>query len=431
MNDDLKAISDSRTCLVNFEELRDAVENCMQEDCISVEWVAEGGANQIYSIRLPSGRDILARLSFCYPYGTNLGVPFKHQEEYDRERLSTRALVEIATIRFIKDNTNVPVAEIYGYDVSAYNPVGTTYTLQECIQGDVMSERWFTMTLEQQSRAITSFATHLGQILSLSFNSFGSLVHRGTETVVDCQPPPLETLSRYYPATESGPWPADRPLAFIEAQAIREYLWLSSSSGCQLFASWRSKMYPSEDQSKSLPAFIEFSYRLIHLVRNACISYPLPDQLHKPTLMHGDLHLSNVLVSEDDPGVISGIVDWDFSRIVPLWAAYDVPGMITDSPLLSEERRSDNTKLRHVFWETLAAACPDLEPVVHPQDNVVAWNSQCLRILKYLATEGVALFSSCAEVKAELSSLQEYSRVTGPDAQWAIDYISEMISLFP
>ncbi|KAI0308634.1 kinase-like domain-containing protein, partial [Amylostereum chailletii] len=368
MNDTVKAISDSRTRLVDFGALKNAVEEHMKEGCVSMEWVVEGGANQIYLVQLESGRNILARLSFSYPYAANFGEQFKIQEEYDRERLPARALGEVAAILYVKQNTNVPVAAIYGYNLSPKNPVGTTYILQERIKGDVLSQRWFTMSFEQRSRAVASFTDHLGQILSLRFSAFGSLVLEDGEIVVGRQIPHLDTLSRYYPVTDSGPWPADQPLAFLEARAIREYLWLNSHGGHQLFTTHRNESYPSEDQSKTLPAFIDFSYRILRLVQDAHTLYPLPNHLHRPTLMHGDLHFTNVLVSQDDPGVVSGIVEWEHSSVVPLWVAYNVPGMILDTPYTPEERKADNGKLRAVFWEKLSAACPDLDSVIHPRD---------------------------------------------------------------
>jgi aminoglycoside/choline kinase family phosphotransferase len=45
-----------------------------------------------------------------------------------------------------------------------------------------------------------------------------------------------------------------------------------------------------------------------------------------PTLLHPDLHKRNIFVSDDDPAVITGIIDWQSSSIEPaFWYADDVP----------------------------------------------------------------------------------------------------------
>lgn len=45
-----------------------------------------------------------------------------------------------------------------------------------------------------------------------------------------------------------------------------------------------------------------------------------------PTLFHPDLHKRNIFVSDDDPAVITGIIDWQSASIEPVfWYADEVP----------------------------------------------------------------------------------------------------------
>lgn len=49
-----------------------------------------------------------------------------------------------------------------------------------------------------------------------------------------------------------------------------------------------------------------------------------------PTLFHSDLHKRNIFVSDDDPTVITGIIDWQSSSIEPaFWYADEVPDFAT------------------------------------------------------------------------------------------------------
>jgi hypothetical protein len=43
----LLIISDSRSKLINFDALHNGVEKMMGQTCISIEWVNEGGGNQV------------------------------------------------------------------------------------------------------------------------------------------------------------------------------------------------------------------------------------------------------------------------------------------------------------------------------------------------------------------------------------------------
>ena len=43
----LIAISDPRTNSLNFLALKHATETAMGQACVAIEWVAEGGANQV------------------------------------------------------------------------------------------------------------------------------------------------------------------------------------------------------------------------------------------------------------------------------------------------------------------------------------------------------------------------------------------------
>jgi hypothetical protein len=61
MGEGLTTISDSRTIVINF--LR-AVEAAMGQACITVEWVAEGGANQV-----------------CCPFSLRVSLRCKHKFE--------------------------------------------------------------------------------------------------------------------------------------------------------------------------------------------------------------------------------------------------------------------------------------------------------------------------------------------------------------
>lgn len=54
-------------------------------------------------------------------------------------------------------------------------------------------------------------------------------------------------------------------------------------------------------------------------------AHPALQRFSKPTLWHSDLHLGNIFVSDQDPTMIVGIIDWQFSSIMPAFTQVQWP----------------------------------------------------------------------------------------------------------
>ncbi|RAK95655.1 serine/threonine protein kinase [Aspergillus ibericus CBS 121593] len=57
----------------------------------------------------------------------------------------------------------------------------------------------------------------------------------------------------------------------------------------------------------------------------ALVDWPIIQKLSKPTLWHTDLHMGNIYVSEEDPTTIVGIIDWQFTSIMPAFMQVQWP----------------------------------------------------------------------------------------------------------
>lgn len=68
--------------------------------------------------------------------------------------------------------------------------------------------------------------------------------------------------------------------------------------------------------------------------------------------MHPDLHKRNIFVSDDDPAVITGIIDWQSSSIEPaFWYADDVPdfALVVTHPSLGNQPEPDSERCAEAF----------------------------------------------------------------------------------
>ncbi|CDM37777.1 Aminoglycoside phosphotransferase [Penicillium roqueforti FM164] len=87
-------------------------------------------------------------------------------------------------------------------------------------------------------------------------------------------------------------------------------------------------------------------------------------QLHDaaaPILFHPDLHKRNIFVSDDDPSIITGIIDWQSSSIEPaFWYADEIPDFASCSP--SSELPSGNLNNSELCRDTFEVCTQFLTP---------------------------------------------------------------------
>jgi hypothetical protein len=63
------------------------------------------------------------------------------------------------------------------------------------------------------------------------------------------------------------------------------------------------------------------------------ITNPLIKNVSRPTLLHADLHKRNIFVSEDDPTIITSVIDWQSTSIEPAFVyAQETPDLIPMQP---------------------------------------------------------------------------------------------------
>lgn len=108
----LVTISDSRTSTLDYLALKHAIEAAMGQTCDAIEWVSEGGCNQVcltypacdmstdirtklYLVTLSDGLEILARVAFPFPHRVRTGDALAFQEAYDRARIPSRIQSEV------------------------------------------------------------------------------------------------------------------------------------------------------------------------------------------------------------------------------------------------------------------------------------------------------------------------------------------------
>ncbi|PWY87070.1 hypothetical protein BO94DRAFT_596146 [Aspergillus sclerotioniger CBS 115572] len=279
----------------------------------------EGGFNRVFIFELDNTKRVVARLPF------KLAGP---------AQLTTGS--EIATIKYLQANTTIPIPRIldWSYDAaSTENTIGSEYIIMEHAPGIQLHKRWETMPGDQRVTCIDAIYRKMKEVVDLQFPAFGSLYFRNSRLCPDNNHALDEEFcigshcgTRYWnceaggnrsPGTMSlnrGPW-----------HNLDEY-----SEG--LVDAGLSQLPPVNSDIESKPSYygsVETHNVLLRNTRSLLKRMsgdPRIKACATPLLFHPDLHKRNIFVSEDDPSIITGIIDWQAASIEPaFWYADDVP----------------------------------------------------------------------------------------------------------
>jgi hypothetical protein len=273
-----------------------------------------------------------------------------------------------------------------------------------------MAGSWLDMTTDQRNLVIAALGKISGQLYSCTFESYGSLnLQMNVDTLVE----PIPSLHRHHFLSDCGPWPSSAPYAPITALVHREYEWLCSADGQQLFSSSREEMQPKEDINVTRPVFLHLAKSFIQFAAHLETLFPLHVQAFRPVLSHPDLSFSNILVSHDDPTVVTGVVDWEYAAVLPFWHAYATPEILLDAGdkwEIDPEWREEKQRLRSVYYDAVVAVCPDAAVL---EDPSMRRSINALRLFERLSTYGVSLYDSSQNIMASLLEIRDC--ITYPD----------------
>ncbi|KND89022.1 Altered inheritance of mitochondria protein 9, mitochondrial [Tolypocladium ophioglossoides CBS 100239] len=197
---------------------------------------------------------------------------------------------EIATMKYIAKTTNIPVPEVFGYNICVdANPVGLPYMLMHCIEGNMLYDLGGPCILnsEQSERVRKSIASIQCQLFGASLNQIGCLVLDSSG----------EVGIGHLPAAFGFQGPFNLPADY--------------------FSSWVGQ----NPKFKNLQHLNDLS------LRHATESFPgrLGSVIHKLNanglcgrypVLHPDFFMHNILLNDEFEVV--GVIDWEYAYSVPI-----------------------------------------------------------------------------------------------------------------
>lgn len=246
-------------------------------------------------------------LSFTDDVRWILRIPFPGEDDSYTPLSSRLLLSEIETMSFIRENTFIPMPEIYDFNDSVNNPLGVPYILMEAINGFPVSKVWFddsgpTPLRTRRLRILETVATAMAQLNQFSFDKIGSLQFNSgkVSSIGECKITDDIAMSPEVSFLQIGPFSSTRE--YFEALL--------------------------EIQGMPRQPFKIGIHRLLKMMIHCISSSSETSKSETFVLAHPDFDSQNVLVSED--GTLMALLDWDNFHTVPRCIGCSrYPGWIT------------------------------------------------------------------------------------------------------
>ncbi|EPQ52147.1 hypothetical protein GLOTRDRAFT_140571 [Gloeophyllum trabeum ATCC 11539] len=257
-----------------------------------IERGPRGSHHMTYIVTQESGTKRLLRVS--YPvfkdFGSGIVPPSKMKSE-------------IATIKYVREHTNIPVPEVLLHDSDEDGSVGAEWMVMEYVNSLPLSQMWFSMSEDQRQGAVQGIAGVFHQLLGLRFDKIGSL-YENEEAKIHVGP------MTFMPSNNTRDTAPPNPAKCGPFESIKQWL-LALAAGDLNF----------ESTNVDEPVEAERRAAVIEDITSTTI---FEDESLKEfcaiVLEHVDLKVNNFLVDPEDPTKILGVIDWEGARTVPLFA---------------------------------------------------------------------------------------------------------------
>lgn len=296
---------------------------CGEGQTLRVSPFAAGAFNKLYLVIAQDGREYLMRVAMpVFP-------KFKTQSE-------------VATMKWVQQNTSIPVPHIYAFDDTTDNEIGLEWILMEKLPGTSLRERWKFMSLDAKETTVKAIAAYQLELMS-DKNKFKEI---GNLYLVPCPPtsssdPGFETSTFGVGRMVHLPffWGGKHDTSDAKGSYVTSKAWLQA----RLDGIIETQDELLDDDSIDQDDFdiadgtIWMAEKLSEFLDDIL---PIDERGYEETVLwHHDLSKSNIIV--DDTGSITGIVDWEFVSLIPFWNATQFPKLVC-SVFREEKPDKDN-----------------------------------------------------------------------------------------
>ncbi len=341
----------------DFEALcRRVIELCPGAVSVSSCEKKEGGFNRVFIFTTDNGQRLVARLPFALAGPSRMTTQSEVATvRYGKFVFSRTALLLINGSDIVQAKTSIPIPRILDWCDDASNSIGTEYIIMEYADGVQLQQMWPNMAGDQKIRCIKAIYQKIKEIANVEFPAYGSLYHANAGLSLTAKIPldqdfcvgphcggmywdcnPIEP--RYYQNTRPNHGPC-KYILFSVYQLLMSLQGSDLLEYCDGLVDAGIARVPPNSELQQRPRYhgLPSNHRSLLESGRAVIKKMSEDarilKAAAPTLLHPDLNKRNIFVMENDPAVVTGIIDWQSASVEPaFWYADNIPDFATSMP---------------------------------------------------------------------------------------------------
>ncbi|KAI8713022.1 hypothetical protein NCS52_01245300 [Fusarium sp. LHS14.1] len=272
---------------LNIDSLKDVASKALEAPCISARPMTRGSSHEVFVLGFQESSTTL--------YQSLVRSKYFCIARFARVRgTSVKEESEIATIRYIKQHTSIPVPEIYYRDLDPDNEIGAAFVLMEKLPGRHLYKIWDDLSLDHKKAALSEIASIVVKLSSLRFNKIGCLTENGIGPIIS-------------PCYDSPQGPFTSTLQYLESFISPASV--KSPETKELFAQIRMEL--AEYLARETTPYLELPFSLIH----------------------ADFDAQNILFLDAPDGSrpkLTGLIDFEHAHTGPKYFLYEFPIFIQD-----------------------------------------------------------------------------------------------------
>ncbi|OCL02706.1 kinase-like protein [Glonium stellatum] len=298
--------------------VRESLKMGIGENC-DIEFFGQGALNKVYTVQCDKG-------NFMMRVSLPVDPRFK-------------TLSEVATVEFVRSNTDMPVPKVFGFQASSNNELGFEWILMERIPGKPLRDQWDSMSWMAKELVIRRISVYIAQLFRQQFSAIGNIYHSvisNDPTFIGPDTPSIHQRHQRESIQCEGyvPYSISKIVSpqFFIGDHLRQYVPRGPFTSSQNWLAARLMFVKhdaqrvireseDEDDIQDSRASEILADRLSKVLPTIFLDDP--ERAESFALLHHDLSFQNILV--DDNGKLVGVVDWECVSTMPLWKVCQQP----------------------------------------------------------------------------------------------------------
>lgn len=275
-----------------------------------VTFYAQGAFNKLYKIETEAGCSLM-----------RVTLPVDP---------SNKTNSEVATMNFVRQNTDIPLPQIFAFDDSSENELGFEWILMEMLPGRTLRTKWRKLSEDAKRDLVKQVAKYQAQLFCHKFTAIGNIfVNLGDQPVSKESPHSTSAAD-----TKQVPQESQQLLPILGQLVSMIFFWgdrITQDVPRGPFTNSENwirtrltfvlidqeiiiKTSDDEDDIEEAKDAKDIAERLLKLLPT--VFPPNASAAESSVLVHDDLSMQNILVDSD--GKITGVIDWECVSALPL-----------------------------------------------------------------------------------------------------------------